>query len=246
MFGRRRISAFARGFYGTGLLGRFIGVSHGLSRLLGVNVSKLTNAATLDEQRKIFDESISPLFDHWFLRWIVRHPRLAVRSWHTAGAKYAALAGNRDDRASWRVAATGREACLRLSHQGELFCPSGFRTPVRSGLQRRRTAIPGRAEFFGHTVADRSPRRPACLSDRRAGQGAIKSVHCIVLLDAQDWMNDQQLTALWRQINHCAAAGRAGHLSHRCERASAAGACAAGYSVGLALCRGKKRGPPCA
>jgi S-adenosylmethionine-diacylglycerol 3-amino-3-carboxypropyl transferase len=34
-----------------------------------------------------------------------------------------------------------------------------------------------------------------------------KSVNCIVLLDAQDWMNDQQLTALWRQIHHCAAQG---------------------------------------
>ena len=33
------------------------------------------------------------------------------------------------------------------------------------------------------------------------------SVDCFVLLDAQDWMNDAQLTALWRQIDRAAAPG---------------------------------------
>jgi S-adenosylmethionine-diacylglycerol 3-amino-3-carboxypropyl transferase len=74
IFGRRRIAAFARGFYSTGLLGRFIGLSHVLSRLLGANVTRIANATSMDEQRKIFDESIAPLFDHWLLRWIVKHP----------------------------------------------------------------------------------------------------------------------------------------------------------------------------
>jgi S-adenosylmethionine-diacylglycerol 3-amino-3-carboxypropyl transferase len=31
-----------------------------------------------------------------------------------------------------------------------------------------------------------------------------KSLDCYVLLDAQDWMNEEQITALWRQITRTA------------------------------------------
>jgi S-adenosylmethionine-diacylglycerol 3-amino-3-carboxypropyl transferase len=34
-----------------------------------------------------------------------------------------------------------------------------------------------------------------------------RSVNAFVLLDAQDWMNDRQLTDLWRQIDRSAASG---------------------------------------
>jgi S-adenosylmethionine-diacylglycerol 3-amino-3-carboxypropyl transferase len=38
----------------------------------------------------------------------------------------------------------------------------------------------------------------------RNGEG---SLNCYVLLDAQDWMTDEQLTDLWRQIDRTAATG---------------------------------------
>ena len=206
MFGRRRISAFARGFYGTGLLGRFIGVSHGLSRLLGVNVSKLINAATLDEQRKIFDESISPLFDHWFLRWIVRHPA-SLYGLGIPPAQYAALASDRD---------VGLHGVLRQRVQ-KLAC--GF--PIKANYFAHQAfgrqydpafsgGVPPYLEEQNFSAIrsriDRLDVRHASLTDVLA-KASPQSVQCIVLLDAQDWMNDQQLTALWRQINHCAAEG---------------------------------------
>ena len=33
----------------------------------------------------------------------------------------------------------------------------------------------------------------------------VSSVDCYVLLDAQDWMNEEQITALWEQITRTAA-----------------------------------------
>ena len=45
-----------------------------------------------------------------------------------------------------------------------------------------------------------------------------------VLLDAQDWMNDAELTALWTEITRHRAAGRAGHLPHCRRGAVVAGA----------------------
>jgi S-adenosylmethionine-diacylglycerol 3-amino-3-carboxypropyl transferase len=35
----------------------------------------------------------------------------------------------------------------------------------------------------------------------------VRSVNGFVLLDAQDWMSDQQLADLWREINRSAAPG---------------------------------------
>jgi S-adenosylmethionine-diacylglycerol 3-amino-3-carboxypropyl transferase len=204
LFGRRRITAFARGFYGTGLLGRFITLSHGLGRLLGVNVSQLANARTLDEQRRIFDESISPLFDHWLLRWIVSHPS-SLYGLGIPPAQYAALAGNRE---------TGLHDVLRQRVE-KLACgfpikenyfaqqafgrryDAGFSGGVPPYLEERNFAVL-------RSRIDRVDVRHASLTDLLARQPP-QSVQCIVLLDAQDWMNDQQLTGLWRQIDRAAA-----------------------------------------
>ena len=204
MFGRRRISAFARGFYGTGLLGRFIGLSHGLSRLLGVNVSRLTNATTMAEQRRIFDESISPLFDHWLLRWIVSHPS-SLYGLGIPPAQYAALAGNQQ---------IGLHGVLRQRVE-KLAC--GF--PIKENYFAHQAFGRGYDPAFSGGVPpyleeknfsalrariDRVDVRHASLTDVLAKQSP-RSVQCIVLLDAQDWMNDSQLTSLWRQIDRAAA-----------------------------------------
>lgn len=204
VFGRRRITAFARGFYGTGLLGRFIGISHGLSRLLGVNVSRLANASSMDEQRRIFDETISPLFDHWLLRWIVSHPA-SLYGLGIPPAQYAALAGDQQ---------IGLHGVLRqrveklacgfpikenyFAHQafGRQYDPS-----VRGGVPPYLEA--GNFAALQSRI-DRVNVRHASLTDVLAAEPP-RSVQCIVLLDAQDWMNDQQLTDLWRQIDRAAA-----------------------------------------
>jgi S-adenosylmethionine-diacylglycerol 3-amino-3-carboxypropyl transferase len=50
---RRRIGHFARNFYRAGLLGSFIGASHLVARLHGVNPRGFLAAQTIDEQRRI-------------------------------------------------------------------------------------------------------------------------------------------------------------------------------------------------
>lgn len=204
MLGRRRITAFARGFYGTGLLGRFIGLSHGLSRLLGVNVSKLASASTLDEQRRIFDDSISPLFDHWLLRWIVSHPS-SLYGLGIPPAQYAALAGNQEIGLHGVLRQRVKKLACDFPIKQNYFAQQAFGRgydPAFSG------GVPPYLEEGNFSALrariDRVNVRHASLTDVLA-QEQPKSVQCIVLLDAQDWMNDQQLIDLWRQIDRAAA-----------------------------------------
>ena len=65
---RPRISAFARGFYRHGALGRFIGAAHLVARLGGVDFTRLLDAETLADQRRFFDEELDPLIGSWPVR----------------------------------------------------------------------------------------------------------------------------------------------------------------------------------
>jgi S-adenosylmethionine-diacylglycerol 3-amino-3-carboxypropyl transferase len=56
------------------------------------------------------------------------------------------------------------------------------------------------------SCADRVDVRHQSLTDVLTAMPAA-SAHRFVLLDAQDWMTDQQLNALWAAITHAAAPG---------------------------------------
>ena len=204
--GRRRISAFARGFYGTGLLGRFIGLSHGFSRLLGVNVSRIANAKSLDEQRKIFNESIAPLFDHWLFRLIIRHPA-SLYGLGIPPAQYAALAGDQQLCIHEVLRQRVEKLACGFSIKENYFARQAFGRQYDAALNG---ALPPYLESDNFSTIrariDRLSIKHASLTDVLAATPS-KSVNCVVLLDAQDWMNSQQLTDLWRQIDRCAAPG---------------------------------------
>lgn len=91
--GRRRIEAFARGFYRHGLLGRFIGAGHAVARLYGKRFDALLAARSLEEQRAIFEREIAPLFDKKLVRWLARRPS-ALYGLGIPPSQYRALAGD--------------------------------------------------------------------------------------------------------------------------------------------------------
>ena len=67
--GRQRLTMFTRNIYRYGLLGQFIGISHAIARLYGVEPSDLLRATSLDEQRRFFHSTLAPIFDKRFVRW---------------------------------------------------------------------------------------------------------------------------------------------------------------------------------
>jgi S-adenosylmethionine-diacylglycerol 3-amino-3-carboxypropyl transferase len=204
MFGRRRIGVFARGFYQTGLLGRFIGAAHLMGRTLGVNVKAVALASTVEEQRAIFDKTIAPVFDHWLLRWILKNPA-SLYGLGIPPAQFAALAKGQDmsDVLRQRVEKLACTFPIQENYfarqafgRGYSAAEGGSLPPyldcrhfdaIRTRCNRVNVHHESMTQFLS-----RSPNR---------------SVNAFVLLDAQDWMSDQQLTDLWREINRSAAPG---------------------------------------
>lgn len=204
MFGRRRINVFARGFYQTGLLGRFIGAAHLMGRTLGVNVRAVAQARTVEEQRQIFEKTIAPAFDHWLLRWILKSPA-SLYGLGIPPAQFAALANgqNMSDVLRQRVEKLACTFPMRENYfarqafgrgyavsEGGLLPPyldAGHFDTIRTRCNRVDVRHESMTQFLSRSPAS--------------------SVNAFVLLDAQDWMSDQQLTDLWREIHRSAALG---------------------------------------
>jgi len=202
--GRRRISIFARNAYRHGLLGRFIGLAHAAARLHGVDLRDLLSARTMDEQRHFFDTALAPLFDRRAVRWATGN-RLSLYGLGIPPAQYEALAGGRG------MSAVLRERVERLacgfSLDDNYFAWQAFgrgysgdgQGPLPPYLRRDQFDIVrarvDRVEVMNRSVTEYLAACPDASRDR------------YVLLDAQDWMTDEQLDALWTEITRTARPG---------------------------------------
>jgi S-adenosylmethionine:diacylglycerol 3-amino-3-carboxypropyl transferase len=204
LVGRRRIGMFRSGAYKRGLLGGFIGTAHLVARLYRIDPRELLAARDMDEQRRIFEERLAPIFDRRFIRWLTDQPA-SLFGLGIPPAQYDALAGNE------KMAAVLRKRLERLACDYDLkanyFAWQAFGrsygrhedAPLPPYLQREHyEAVKARA--------DRVDVLHANMTDWLARQ-ADASVDRYVLLDAQDWMSDAQLTALWYEISRTARPG---------------------------------------
>lgn len=201
--GRRRIGMFARNVYRYGLLGRFIGTGHVLGRLLGCDPRVMLKARDMAEQRVLFDRHLAPVFDKRIVRWLVRQPA-SLYGLGIPPAQYKALAGDGEG---------GIRAVLR--HRLErLACDFDIRTNYFARQAFGRGYEPGpdaalppylQAANFADVKAraGRVGYHQSAVTAFLEGQPA-KSCDAYVLLDAQDWMNDADLTGLWTQITRTA------------------------------------------
>ncbi|CAN5394465.1 DUF3419 family protein [soil metagenome] len=202
--GRRRISIFARNAYRHGVLGRFIGVTHALCRAYGVDLGELLVARTLEEQRHFFETTLAPLFDKRAVRWATAN-RLSLYGLGIPPAQYEALAGGSDMRHVLR-ARLERLTC-GFSLDDNYFAWQAF---GRSYAANASGPLPPylRRQHFDSVRArvDRVEVLNRSITEYLAGC-ADASRDRYVLLDAQDWMTDAQLNALWREITRTARPG---------------------------------------
>jgi len=202
--GRRRISMFARNFYRHGLLGRFIGLGHALARAYGIDPRDLLRAGTIEEQRQYFDTALAPLFEKRFVRWATGS-RISLYGLGIPPAQYHRLGGDSDMadvlRARVEQLACGfplKDNYFAWQAFGRAYAADGT-GPLPPYLQRRHFgAVRSRADRV--TVLNRS-------FTEYLEASADGSHDRYVLLDAQDWMTDAQLNALWRAITRTARPG---------------------------------------
>lgn len=201
--GRRRIAMFADNFYRHGLLGRFIGLGHFVSRAYGLDPREFLTCRSLAEQRRFFDARLAPLFERRLLRWALSL-RVSLFGLGIPPAQYAALAaaGGGDMTSVVRERLRRLSCDFMLEHNyfaWQAFGRSYGDGPVPPYLRYEHfdllRARAGRIEVLNRAFTEYLQSRPDASLDR------------YVLLDAQDWMTDNQLNALWREITRTARPG---------------------------------------
>jgi len=206
LIGRRRISGFAKGFYKRGLLGNFIGLAHLLAKCYGIDPRMILQARTVEEQKAIFHDKFAPLFDKKFVSWLLDQPA-SLFGLGIPPAQYEALAEDEE---------------------------GGIRDVVRNRLEKLACDFDLSNNYFawqafGRGYGDRqqAPLPPYLLREHyeavveRVSRVEIRHLNMVdylesmpvasldrfVLLDAQDWMTDAQLTRLWTAITRAAKPG---------------------------------------
>ena len=194
-----QLKCFRDGLYRHSLLGRFIGFLHASGRLVGCDPAQLMKARSVRQQRELFEEHIAPCFDHWAIRAAGKLPFI-LYSLGIPPTQVEALreAGQGD------LIAVLRERVRKLACDFPLadnyFAWQAF---GRTYDHEHRRALPDylRAENFDtlRANAHRVHSEIATMTDalRRQPAGSIDGV---VLLDAQDWMDNRQLAELWTEI----------------------------------------------
>nr|WP_312969852.1 DUF3419 family protein [Brucella intermedia] len=203
--GRQRISIFWRDLYRHGLLGVFIGMGHRVARLYGIDPRDILKARTMEEQRSFFDTALAPLFEKRMVRWATAR-KSSLFGLGIPPQQYDALA----------TAGNGDMALVLRSRLEKLAC--GFPLTDNyfawqafgrgySGNEETGPLPPYLSRSNFETVrarADRMTVQNASYTDFLAAKPAA-SVDRYILLDAQDWMNDEQLNALWIEITRTSA-----------------------------------------
>jgi S-adenosylmethionine-diacylglycerol 3-amino-3-carboxypropyl transferase len=200
---RRRVEMFARNLYRHGLLGRFIGLLHGVARLHGKNLEELLDAKNPREQRDLFNQIVAPLFESAPIKLMSKSP-ISLYALGIPPAQYDALveSGNgdaisvlrerverlacdfpiRDNYFAWQAFGRGYDL------EGRQAVPDYLKAENYAALKARACSV----SVYHASLLDFLKAQPAQSLDR------------FVLLDAQDWMTPAQLAALWREIDRTA------------------------------------------
>jgi len=200
---RRRIEMFARGFYHHGLMGRFIGLLHGVARLHGKRLDEILNARTPSEQRAAFDNLIAPLFESRALKLISKSP-ISLYALGIPPAQYDALIASGNGGAMEVLRERVERLACDFPLKDNYFAWQAF---GRSYDLDRREAVPAylRQENYAQLkarIAGVSVQHDSLVDYLR--RQPAQSINRYVLLDAQDWMRNDQVSALWAEIDRTA------------------------------------------
>jgi S-adenosylmethionine-diacylglycerol 3-amino-3-carboxypropyl transferase len=199
----RRINMFSRNLYRYGVVGRFIGLMHMITRLQGNRLEDIIEARDQAEQRAAFDRIIAPFFDRKIVKLLSRTP-LFLYGLGVPPAQYDELVAE----CNGNLGSILRERLEKLAC-GFPVSTNYFAWQVfaRSYDVKERKAVPAylRQETYEliRTRIDRVEIHRASIIDFLKDQPP-QSINRFVLLDAQDWMTTASITELWQEIGRVA------------------------------------------
>ena len=198
IIGRPRHGYFTNGFYRHGLLGRFIGLGHGIAKLARIDLKTLLEGKTDDPKRIAALDRLNRLFHSPWARLITGTPALLF-SLGIPPQQRALLGGgaplnevlherllrlinghpNETNYFAWQALHRGYpgpgDRCLppylKASQFERMRDGAGLIIPVHANLRQFLESLPAR------------------------------EVDAVVLLDSQDWMAPEEIRALWNAID---------------------------------------------
>lgn len=206
---KRRIDLFRRNFYQFGLLGQFIGLIHWVSRRLGYDISQIMQAKNLQEQQELFDQYVAPVFDTRLLRFLCKRTSV-LYSLGIPPSQYDEM--HQDSQAKQQgmhelLKERARRLACDFPLESNYFAWQAF---ARHYDTENRKAIPRylQADYFESLKqqTDKVSCHHLSLTQKLQDMPA-NSLNAYLFLDAQDWMNNEQLNELWTQVTRTAMPG---------------------------------------
>lgn len=202
----RRINMFKKNLYKFGLLGKSIAMVHLVAKFYGQNPRDLLKARSMEEQKIIFDRTLGPLFEKKFVKMMCGKPE-SLYGLGIPPSQFDELNESaKGDMASLLKARLERMAC-QFPIEDNYFAWQAF---GRGYDRENRRAIPRylKEEHYATLKAniDNAKVEHCTITEYLDKQGA-DSVDAYVFLDAQDWMNDDQLNDLWEAVLRSATDG---------------------------------------
>ena len=204
--GKARYHYFAEEAYQHGLLGKFIGFAHFLARSLGGDLGKIMEARTLEQQSQLFEQYVAPVFDTALFKWIARQP-IALYSMGIPPAQFETLQRDAKDGLHLLFKERLRRLACDFPLAENCFAQQAF---GRRYDTKQQSALP---MYLQQTHFDKLRKNIDRLHPHHTTLTAFLQqqpracMDAYLFLDAQDWMDKQQLCDLWQEVTRTAAPG---------------------------------------
>ncbi len=206
MFGKRRIHFFADNLYDHARNGFYLRFLEKLAHLMGIYPDRLTRLTDPVERGRAFDETIGVYFDHWLVRALSKLPFI-VFGLGIPPRQYEAMRRETPENILAMYRRRVRRFVCDFPIEENYFA---WQALTRRYDTEHRRAIPEylKAENFETLRANisRVTTEVASLTAHLRQQPA-GAYDRFVFLDAQDWMKDEEIAALWREVVRVAPSG---------------------------------------
>ena len=204
--GFRRIRMFAKGFYKYGLLGQIIGIFHWSAKLHKVKLSELLHLKTLQDQEKWFDEKVAKIFDSRLVSKLISSPFALYNLGIPPSQQHTFYEKSPEDMAAI-IKARARKLATMTSPKDNYFAWQAF---GRCYDHTGHSALPPylmREHYDAMKANAHKISVEQCNIRDAISRMEHNSLDAVVLLDTQDWMSDEDITALWSEITRVAKPG---------------------------------------
>jgi S-adenosylmethionine-diacylglycerol 3-amino-3-carboxypropyl transferase len=206
ILGKRRIEWFSTGLYRHGWLGISIAFIHLLAKLGGQDPRILLTAQSMDEQKTLFDRHIGPLFKKPLVRAVCNTP-VSFFGLGIPPAQFEAMAADSGGDMAGLVGERMRRMACDYPIQTNYFAWQAF---GRGYDSVKRLGVPRYLEEKNYAglkeKIERVTINHTTLNEFMEKSGD-QSIDSYVFLDAQDWMNSEQLNDLWSLVMKTARPG---------------------------------------